>query len=81
LFRDWQLPQIINYEVEEEGSIGREISRTGKKGIIRQIEAGFVLDVETAMLLRKWIDERLNLLEQSGKIVATHAKEKTIHGK
>jgi hypothetical protein len=67
-------PQIINYEVTQEG-MGKELSRTGKKGLIRQIEAGFVMDMEIAKVIRDWIDEKMHAYERIKETVHELDKE------
>jgi len=51
-------PQIVKHKITG-GVLGDEISRTGKSGIIREIEAGLVLDMRIARTLRDWLDTRI----------------------
>ncbi len=52
-------PQLVEHKVTKEGNLGKEIKRIGKKGIIREIEAGFIMDIEIAKVLRDWLDEKI----------------------
>lgn len=52
-------PQITQHEITPEGMIGKEINRAGKKGIIREIEAGLIMDISTAKIIRDWLDEKI----------------------
>lgn len=57
-------PKIIEYKVTEVGDIGDEIKREGKKGIVREIEAGVIMDIDVAKVLRNWLDQKIKLLEE-----------------
>ena len=45
--------------------LGAEVpnSREGKKGIVREIESGLVMDIETAKVLKNWLDQKIKLYE------------------
>ena len=49
----------------EDGRLGEEILelRTGKKGIIREVETGIVMDVERAKVLVKWLRDKIDEFE------------------
>lgn len=53
-------PQQVTYEIEENGQLGKEKERSGKKGFIRQIECGISLDIKTAVNLKEWLEKRIN---------------------
>lgn len=55
-------PQTAEHEITKDGILGKEIpgTRTGKKGLIREIESGLVMNIEVAKILRNWIDDKLN---------------------
>jgi len=56
-------PQKILHEVTEKGLLGKELSREGKIGIIREVEAGAIMDIATAELLRDWLDSKIRSLK------------------
>jgi hypothetical protein len=58
------LPQMMVHEVTEDGQVGIERldERVGKKGIVREIEVGAILSVETAVSLVAWLQERIELI-------------------
>lgn len=62
-------PQIIQHEINEDGTLGKEIMREGKKGIIREIESGLIMDIEVAKVLRTWLDEKIKEFEKFEKLV------------
>jgi hypothetical protein len=57
-------PQIIKHAVTNDGKLGEEIQRIGKKGLIREIEAGLVMDLQVAKILRDWLDKRIKEFSQ-----------------
>lgn len=61
-----EIPKMIRREVSEHGKLGDEISRGGRKGILRQIECGVVLDFQAAANLHDWLGEMLDRAQQHG---------------
>jgi hypothetical protein len=59
-------PQTTEQEINLDGTLGNETDRTGKKGIVREIEAGLIMDMETARVLRNWIDSKIQEFEKMG---------------
>jgi hypothetical protein len=57
-------PQIIQHKVTAEGTLGEEIDRIGKKGIIREIEAGLIMDISIAKIFRDWLNGKIELYEK-----------------
>ena len=57
-------PQIIRHKTATDGMLGEEIEREGKEGIIREIEAGIVMDIDVARVFRAWLDERIKTVEE-----------------
>ncbi len=57
-------PQIIQYKVTSEGTLGEEVHRIGKEGIIREIEAGLIMDIAIAKAFRDWLNEKIELYEK-----------------
>src|ERR1035437_6274980 len=53
-------PQIVTHQINENGSLGKEVKRDGKVGVIREIECGVIFDIETAKTMKKWLEDRIN---------------------
>jgi len=71
LFTERQVtPQSIEYLVAEDGKLGQEIKREGKEGLVRQIEAGLVMDVDMAEVLIGWLREKLELHKVNAQQIA-----------
>jgi hypothetical protein len=60
------IPQIMVHDVTETGQIGPERSeeRVSKKGIVREIEVGATMSVETAANFVKWLQDRIDLVKK-----------------
>jgi hypothetical protein len=57
-------PQVIRQKVMPDGTLGDEISREGKSGIIREVEAGMVMDVNTALLFKEWLEKNIKAIQE-----------------
>lgn len=55
------IPKQVVHALTSEGTLGEEIrsERTTCEAIVREVEAGVVLDLETAKALRDWLTERI----------------------
>lgn len=54
------IPQTVTHEITETGALGKVVSATGKKGIIREIQTGIVIDVAGARDLIKELEKLLS---------------------
>ena len=53
------IPDSVTHELSNNGILGKEVNRKGKKGIVREIESGIYLDIPTAMVLVDWLNIRI----------------------
>jgi hypothetical protein len=53
------IAQTTIHEIRPDGTLGKELSREGKDGVIREVEVGVTVDVATAHHLHKWLTEQL----------------------
>ena len=56
-------PKSVLHEFDEDGSLGKELSRQSKTGLIREVEAGLVLNLATAEAIEKWLAEKIEVLK------------------
>ncbi|MFH1260012.1 MAG: hypothetical protein ABII74_09465 [Elusimicrobiota bacterium] len=56
-------PKIIKYEVTDEGKLGKEIKREGLQGMVREIECGLLINIDTAKSLVEWLNKNIKLCE------------------
>ena len=60
LFKDKsRLPEVVEYEVNEGGQLGGETSRTVPDGITRELEVDIAMNLNVAILMRNWLNERI----------------------
>ena len=52
-------PQSVIHEIEN-FKFGKSLDSEGKEGIIREIECGLILDINIAVVMRGWLDDRIN---------------------
>ena len=56
-------PKTITNKLNPDGTISHELDRQGKSGMVREIEAGLVMDIKTAEELNQWLSEQIALLK------------------
>jgi hypothetical protein len=59
------IPQLIEQSINADGSLGDEIKRFGKDGIVREIEVGVMLNAQTAKRIAEWLAKQAEILEAS----------------
>lgn len=57
------IPEVVRYEIKRDGSLSEEISRLGKTGAVREVEAGIIMNLETAKSLREWLNQKITEIE------------------
>jgi hypothetical protein len=60
------IPQIMVHEITEAGQVGPERldERVTKKGIVREVEVGATMSVETATSVITWLQEKIDLVHK-----------------
>jgi hypothetical protein len=56
-------PKTITYKVQD-GILKDEVERTGKEGMVREIEAGVIMDIKTAKIFKDWLEKRITEHDQ-----------------
>jgi len=59
------IPQLIEQSVNADGSLGEEIKRSGREGIVREIEVGVMLNAQTAKRIAEWLAKQAEILAAS----------------
>ena len=57
------IPQSVTVEINSEG-VGKEIEKESKEGVIRDVEACLIMDLNTAILVRGWLDDKIEYLRK-----------------
>lgn len=61
------IPTKLVHKIDLEGnrmSLGGETARETQQGVIREIEIGIYMNVQTAVSLRNWLSEKISELER-----------------
>lgn len=58
------IPQQITHEVDSDGALGKLVAAQGKAGMVRELQAGIVMDLKSAEILHKQLGEMLSNLDQ-----------------
>lgn len=56
-------PETMSFNVTPDGKF-KEAGRTGKQNIVRELEVGIILSVDTARSIAKWLEEKAKEIEQ-----------------
>lgn len=56
------LPDVVEYEMREDGRLGNETSRDLPNGITREVEVDIAMNLNVAILMRDWLSERIGEL-------------------
>ena len=53
----WPVPTQITHKIDQAGTLGEELTerRATRRGIVRELEANLVFDIETAKRLAQWL--------------------------
>lgn len=58
------IPQTVTYQLNADGSLGNVIGKTGKDGIVREIQTGVILDLDGLKSLYDRIGSMIEQLEK-----------------
>jgi hypothetical protein len=59
------LPKVIEQALKPDGSLGDEVGRETKEGIVREVEIGIVLNSLTATKVADWLYRQVKILDES----------------
>jgi hypothetical protein len=57
------IPKNIKYKVKADGTLSDEISTEKGGDVVRIIQSSVIMDENTAMAIRDWLNDRIKLLE------------------
>jgi len=72
------IPQIMVHEITDTGQVGSERTseRVGKSGVVREVEVGATMSLETAVSFVAWLQEKIDLLRKIKNTAAEQEKAK-----
>lgn len=53
------IPKTVTQELIDGKQLGKEISIETKEGVIRQVECGVVMNIDTAKSIYKWLERQI----------------------
>jgi len=75
------IPQMMVHEITETGEVGPEHQdeRVSKKGIVREVEIGATMSVETATSFITWLQEKVDLIHKLRKSAQPEKAKDAVH--
>lgn len=64
------LPKMIEQTIKLDGTLGEEVAREGKEGIVREVEVGIELSLNAAQGLADWLYNQVRVLQESNRETA-----------
>lgn len=59
------IPTVVTQEVKDNRLIEPPVIKDGKKGIVREVDAEVIMDLEMAKSLVAWLQQHISTLEKS----------------
>ncbi len=69
------IPKTVTHELTEAMTLGKEESKEIGGDLVRLIQTSIVMDLETAVRIRKWLDDKIQFLEKLKSEDKTHGKK------
>jgi len=65
----WPIPKQTSHEISDEGTVGKEIEseRVVRDAVVREVEIGLIIDIETAKQIRDWLTDKIDKIESATK--------------
>ena len=57
------IPQLVQYAITKEATLGKELDRQGRTGFVREMEVELVMDKATATFFHEWLGKQLEGLK------------------
>lgn len=63
----WPVPTQMTHTIDKDGAVGEELKerRATRCGVVRELEANLVFDIDTARQLANWLLEKIRLAESA----------------
>lgn len=67
------IPQETTFKITSDGLLGDEVKekRVSKEGIVRQLEVDIIVNEQTAIDLRAWLDQKIDEFQKRKKVLQT----------
>jgi hypothetical protein len=61
------IPKIVTHEIKPDMTLGQELKKEGKEGIVREVEISISMGVPAAQALKDWLETRIKEFEEAKK--------------
>lgn len=63
----WPIPKQVTHKLKDDMNLGEEIEEELiiRNAIVREVEAYLVMDVQIAIVLRDWLDDKIKAIEKA----------------
>jgi hypothetical protein len=58
------IPKLIVHEISDDGALGEAQQRETKDGLVREVEVGIAMSMDTAKQLTEWLTKKIELAEK-----------------
>jgi len=66
-------PDQMTYSVKEDGTLGDPVSSQGKTGLQRELQCGLVMNMDTVIAFRNWLNRKIG--EFNERVKSVEAKD------
>jgi hypothetical protein len=75
------IPQMMVHDITPTGQVGSEHAdeRVSKSGIVREVEVGATMSVETATSIVAWLQEKIDLVQKLRKTAELGKTDAAVH--
>lgn len=70
------IPKTVKQKIKDDGTLGDEIDRDVREGVVRQMEIDVVMGEEAVKNLKVWLDRKLEGFEARRRITKSQDKSK-----
>ena len=53
------IPRRVDQEISADGTVGKELNREGKDGILRELQCNLVMDYRAAKVVHEWLGKKI----------------------
>ncbi len=73
------IPDVTANELNPDGSLGKEIGKVWKEGMVREVEVDVIMSYPTAKALLTWLSTKVESIDKALKDAVTQESEKDLN--
>jgi hypothetical protein len=70
------IPITTAHKIQNDGTLSKEMIETKGANVIRLVQSSVIMDVNTAIAIRDWLDEKIKFIEKKKETVKAVKKSK-----